>query len=185
MFGTPLLLKKHWITMKSRYLFYTLLALTFSLSSCKKEKKDLKTLEKEYIQQPEMILSNKDSDDVRQQVNYYLNALNHKDVDKALSMLYFYDLKTNKIRRLNASEEKTQRAVLSRFAGFRAEIDYIKFYRENDSEVKYNVFFSDKPSSPSNPNCMGFMIRPVRLEGKWYLTLAGDNQATYSSTIDK
>lgn len=75
--------------------------------------------------------------------------------------------------------------MLTRFAGFRAEIEYIKFFRENDSEVKYNVYFSDKPSTPSNPNCMGFMIRPVRLDGKWYLTLVGDNQATYSSSIDK
>lgn len=172
--------------MKPSYLFYTLLALTFSLSSCKNnEKKDLKTLEKEYIQDPQMILSNKDSDEVRQQVEYYLNALNNKQVDKAMSMLYYYDLKTNKIRRLNDKEEKTQRAVLSRFAGFHAKIDYIKFFRENDSEVKYNVYFSDKPSTPSNPNCMGFMIRPVRFDGKWYLTLAGDNQATFSSQIDK
>ena len=82
-------------------------------------------------------------------------------------------------------EHRGQRAVLTRFAGFRAEIEYIKFFRENDSEVKYNVYFSDKPSTPSNPNCMGFMIRPVRLDGKWYLTLVGDNQATYSSSIDK
>jgi hypothetical protein len=29
------------------------------------------------------------------------------------------------------------------------------------------------------------MIRPVRKEGKWYLTLAGENQATFSSQIDK
>ena len=94
--------------MKPSYLFYTLLALTFSLSSCKNnEKKDLKTLEKEYIQEPQMILSNKDSDEVRQQVEYYLNALNNKQVDKAMSMLYYYDLKTNKIRRLNDKEEKT------------------------------------------------------------------------------
>jgi hypothetical protein len=81
-------------------------------------------------------------------------------------------------------EHRGQRAVLTRFAGFRAEIEYIKFFRENDSEVKYNVYFSDKPSTPSNPNCMGFMIRPVRLEGKWYLTLAGENQATFSSQIN-
>ena len=77
------------------------------------------------------------------------------------------------------------RKLCSRFAGYRAEIEYIKFFRENDSEVKYNIYFSNKPSTPSNPNCMGFMIRPVRLEGRWYLTLAGENQATYSSQIDK
>lgn len=171
--------------MNNRYLFfYLFLACTLSLTSCKDKKKDVKTLEQDYIQQPQMILGSKDSDEVRSQVNYYLEALNHKDVDKALSMLYFYDLKTNKVRRLNKKEESTQRAVLTRFAGFRAEIEYIKFFRENDSEVKYNVYFSDKPSTPSNPNCMGFMIRPVRLEGKWYLTLAGENQATFSSQIN-
>ena len=111
--------------------------------------------------------------------------MNHKQVDKALSMLFYYDLKTNKVRRLTDKENAEQKAVLSRFAGYRAEIEYIKFFRENDSEVKYNIYFSNKPSTPSNPNCMGFMIRPVRLEGRWYLTLAGENQATYSSQIDK
>lgn len=171
--------------MNNRYLFfYLFLACTLSLTSCKDKKKDVKTLEQDYIQQPQMILGSKDSDEVRSQVNYYLEALNHKDVDKAVSMLYFYDLKKNKVRRLTKEEESTQRAVLTRFAGFRAEIEYIKFFRENDSEVKYNVYFSDKPSTPSNPNCMGFMIRPVRLEGKWYLTLAGENQATFSSQIN-
>lgn len=171
--------------MKAKYLFYMLLACTFALTSCKKDKKDVKTLEKDYIQQPQMILSTNDTNEVKTQVNYYLNALNHKEVDKALAMLYNYDLKTNKLSHLSKKDEDTQRAVLSRFAGFRTEIEYIKFFRENDSEVKYNVYFSNKPSTPSNPNCMGFMIRPVRIEGKWYLTLAGENQATFSSQIDK
>ncbi len=171
--------------MNSRNLFFLLLVCVFTLTSCKKDKKDVKGLENNYIQQPQMILANKDSDEVRQQVDYYLNALNHKEVDKALSMLYAYDLKSNKVRRLTPEEEKTQRAVLSRFAGFHAEIESIRFFRENDSEVKYNVYFSNKPSTPSNPNCMGFMIRPVRIEGKWYLTLAGEDQATFSSQIDK
>lgn len=171
--------------MKYRYLcLYLILASTFGLTSCKDKKKDVKTLEKDYIQQPQMTLGSQDSDEVRAQVNYYLDALNHKDVDKALSMLYFYDLKKNKVRRLTNDEQSKQRAVLTRFAGYRAEIEYIKFFRENDSEVKYNIYFSNKPSTPSNPNCMGFMIRPVRLEGRWYLTLAGENQSTFSSEIN-
>jgi hypothetical protein len=172
--------------MKYRYLcLYLILAFTFALTSCKDKKKDVKTLEQDYVQQPQMILNSNDSNEVRDAVNYYLTALNHKQVDKALSMLFYYDLKTNKVRRLTDKENAEQKAVLSRFAGYRAEIEYIKFFRENDSEVKYNIYFSDKPSTPSNPNCMGFMIRPVRLEGRWYLTLAGENQATYSSQIDK
>ena len=153
--------------MKYRYLcLYLILASTFALTSCKDKKKDVKTLEQDYVQQPQMILNSNDSNEVRDAVNYYLTALNHKQVDKALSMLFYYDLKTNKVRRLTDKENAEQKAVL-------------------DSEVKYNIYFSDKPSTPSNPNCMGFMIRPVRLEGRWYLTLAGENQATYSSQIDK
>ena len=172
--------------MKFRYLYlYLMLAASFGLTSCKDKQKDVKTLEQDSVQQPQMILSSNDSNEVRDAVNYYLTALNHKQVDKALSMLFYYDLKTNKVRRLTDKENAEQKAVLSRFAGYRAEIEYIKLFRENDSEVKYNVYFSDKPSTPSNPNCMGFMIRPVRLEGRWYLTLAGENQATYSSQIDK
>ena len=172
--------------MKYRYLFlYLILASTFALTSCKDKKKDVKTLEQDYVQQPQMILNSNDSNEVRDAVNYYLTALNHKQVDKALSMLFYYDLKTNKVRRLTDKENAEQKAVLTRFAGYRAEIEYIKFFRENDSEVKYNIYFSNKPSTPSNPNCMGFMIRPVRLEGRWYLPLAGANQATYSSQIDK
>lgn len=172
--------------MKYRYLYlYLMLAASLGLTSCKDKQKNVKTLEQDYVQQPQMILSSNDSNEVRDAVNYYLTALNHKQVDKALSMLFYYDLKTNKVRRLTDKENAEQRAVLTRFAGYRAEIEYIKFFRENDSEVKYNIYFSDKPSTPSNPNCMGFMIRPVRLEGRWYLTLAGENQATYSSQIDK
>ena len=133
--------------MKFRYLYlYLMLAASFGLTSCKDKQKDVKTLEQDYVQQPQMILSSNDSNEVRDAVNYYLTALNHKQVDKALSMLFYYDLKTNKVRRLTDKENAEQKAVLSR---------------------------------------MGFMIRPVRLEGRWYLTLAGENQATYSSQIDK
>jgi hypothetical protein len=172
--------------MKSRHYYWTLmLAALVAFSSCSKKQKDVKTLENDYLQQPQMTLGSSDSNEVRNEVNYYLEALNSKQVDKAVSMLYNYDLKTNKVSPLNDEERKRQKAVLNRFAGYKAKIEYIKFFRENDSQVKYNVYFSDKPSTPSNPNCMGFMIRPVRLNGKWYLTLAGENQSTYSSQIDK
>ena len=111
-----------------------MLAASFGLTSCKDKQKDVKTLEQDYVQQPQMILSSNDSNEVRDAVNYYLTALNHKQVDKALSMLFYYDLKTNKVRRLTDKENAEQKAVLSRFAGYRAEIEYIKFFRENDSE---------------------------------------------------
>lgn len=60
----------------------------------------------------------------------------------------------------------------SRVQGIKYDVEYLKFYSEIDSEVKYTVtLFENKPGE-NLPNKMSFVIKPVRREGKWYLTLA-------------
>lgn len=71
----PLFSLKYHRQMKYRYLcLYLILASTFALTSCKDKKKDVKTLEQDYVQQPQMILNSNDSNEVRDAVNYYLTA---------------------------------------------------------------------------------------------------------------
>ena len=63
--------------------------------------------------------------------------------------------------------------VYPRYHGVNYEIDHLIFLNEKDCEVKYTVtLFENKPGKRQRPNKMSFYLKPVRREGKWYLTMA-------------
>lgn len=155
----------------------------FCLSSCHKKspRENLKELQEKYVRQPEMFLDESDTNEVKQLVDYYLECLRNKQVDKAMSMLYF--LHGDSIKQLPAKMAEEQKISLSRFAGYDYEVEYLKFLKETDSEVKYNVILFKKKPGDTRPNKIGFMIKPVRRGGHWYLTLADFTPETISSQL--
>lgn len=172
------------IEMRSKYLFLILLLSVFCLSSCKKKQspaEQLQEQEQEFIRQPEMELSANDTNQVNSLVNYYLECLHQKQVDKAMNMLYF--VKGDSITRLPKNYYDTQKAALTRFAGYKYQVEYLKFLRETDCEVKYNVILFDRKPGDTRPNTLGFMLKPVRKSGKWYLTLADFDGNTIGSQL--
>ena len=54
----------------------------------------------------------------------------------------------------------------------RYEIESYIFRFENDCEVKYKGILFDKADDDPAPNTVSYMIKPVRLNHTWYLTLA-------------
>lgn len=120
---------------------------------------------------PRMELSQMDTTAVTSLVNEYFNCLKSNRIDDAMAMLHHYD--GNGIVDLPEQAARSQRQVLESFPAVKYSIDHIIFYRETDSEVKFTatLFELDGPDD-HRPNKMSYVIRPMRVDGKWYLTMA-------------
>ena len=125
-------------------------------------------------------LSQKDTSEVTALVNQYFECLKARDIDKALSMIYF--LKGDSITEVPDYISKKQRMALQMFPAVNYEIDHFTFLTEKDCEVKYNAILFEKKEGDNTPNIMSFMLKPIRKDGKWYLTIADrdDNNTTHS-----
>ncbi|MDD7257392.1 MAG: hypothetical protein PUH24_03815 [Prevotellaceae bacterium] len=155
--------------MRKNSLLVLALVVLFSLSSCKKTK-TVKDLEDAYLPKPAMSLTQADTAEVKAQVDHYLNLLKGNKKEEAMAMLYY--LRGDSIVKMPEEMRERFMTYYSRVQGIKYDVEYLKFYSEIDSEVKYTVtLFENKPGE-NLPNKMSFVIKPVRREGKWYLTLA-------------
>ena len=118
-----------------------------------------------------MELSKYDTTAVLSLVDRYFTCLRTKNVDEAVSMLYYLD-KNGDIIPLPDNLKRVQRGILQQHSGRKYTIDYIKFWQETDSEVKFTCILFDKEPGDVRPNEVKFLIRPMRHEGQWYLTMA-------------
>lgn len=112
----------------------------------------------------------KDTADVMSEVNTFIQYLNNKDVRGAVNMLYFLD--GDEIRPLPGGLAKRQANAIYNMQGIRYTVDKLVFDQEKDNEVKVNVILFDKKPGDTRPNTMSFYLKPIRRNGKWYLTTA-------------
>ena len=148
---------------------------------CKSEKKS-EQKSNPYLIQPEMILSKKDTMEVRRLTTQYLKRLEKKDLGGAMDMLYYWN--GERIQRLPEDLGRKEAHVLAMFVGMKAEIDHIIFVKDYDSEVKYTItMFERTDPKDRRPNKASFLLRPVRYKSKWYLTLADKQTDKVKSQI--
>ena len=167
---------------KFNYLLIALLAAVL-LVGCKGDKKPtVKNEVNPNLIQPKMMLSKKDTTEVRRLTRQYLHLLENRDLAGAMSMLYYYD--HDSISPLPQALGEKEAHVLGMFLGMKAEIDHIIFYKDDDSEVKFTVtMFERTDENDKRPNKASFLIRPVRKGGEWYLTLADTRTDQVKSEI--
>jgi hypothetical protein len=55
-------------------------------------------------------------------------------------------------------------------AGIDYEVDRLVFLNDKRNELKLSVTLFEKPEGDKRPNKTSFYMKPVRFEGKWYLT---------------
>ena len=159
--------------------FIALISLSIFIG-CKSEQKKPKA--DDAMLQPKMKVSAYDTTAVKSLAQQFFARLQQKDLDGAMSMLYYLD--DREIKELPEDLAKKERIVLGTFLGMRYDIDHIIFLKETDSELKYTVtMFEKEDESDRRPNKASFLIRPVRRDGKWYLTLADTQTETVKSEI--
>ena len=157
-------MKKH-----SVYIILAVAALT--LAGCSKQKqKNLKELQEEYLPKPEMALTKQDSIEVLGLTEHYLQLIKDGDLDDAIGMLYY--LRGDSLMSLPRELADGHRMMLRRIKGIRYEVDHMTFIDEKNSEVKYKVILFDRKPGDTRPNEIAGYVKPVRRDGKWYLTIA-------------
>jgi hypothetical protein len=119
---------------------------------------------------PEMNVTGDDSAMVIDLVNQYANLLQNKKYEQAMSMIYYLS-SNEKLQRPPKALYDKELAAISAFPIYGYQIDYMKFFKETDSEVKCTFYLQD-PKKVTKPASMSCMLRPIRSDAKWYLTMA-------------
>ena len=168
--------------MKKSFLYISLVsAIVLCLTACKGGKQSQP--ESEDLAEP-METTMMDTVTVTSLVDQYLESLHDKDLDNAISMLY-YLREDGTIEPLSGEMAAKQRDALKPFLGKDFKIDNIIFYQETDSQVKFTCTLFEKEEGDPRPNKISFLIRPMRISGSWYLTMADTHTDTVESKIDK
>ena len=173
--------------MRKRSFLFSLFVCVLSLSlvsSCqnKSKQRSLKEMQDDFIRPAEMTLAKSDTDQVKSLVQHYLSYLEQGNVDVALSMLHY--LNKDSITSLPPGLARKQKMTLTAFKSKKFSIEEIQFLNETDSKVKYTVTLFDKAPGDNRPNTISFVIRPVRRDGQWFLTLADSETETRQSKLD-
>lgn len=151
----------------SLYLVVLVAALTFG--SCGGNKKDVKK-ELSELPKPNMDLNAADTAEVISLANQFLDRLRAEKFDEAVGMIFF--LNGDSIEVLSNDRARGQKALLERCKGVRYDVDYFVFSEEKDNIVKYTVTMFEKDANDPRPNTTSFFLKPVRRDGKWFLTMA-------------
>ena len=84
-------------------------------------------------------------------------------------MIYYLDKDSIKV--LDVRDRKRQAMTLMYIMGCQEyKLDRIIFRSEIDNEAKRDIILFEKPEGQNVPNKTSFYFRPVKYEGKWYLT---------------
>lgn len=155
-----------------RLLHYSCLALVLAvcLAGCSGKEKKTEVRAKG----PNMTLEQRDTTEVYQLTKSFLELLKAKEIDKAVSMLYFLDA-DREVVPLPDSLVERQKSVFRMFPVLNYKIESIIFNTETDSQVKYTVEFFKKQPGDTRPNTTSFFIKPMRVNGQWFLTMFDSN----------
>lgn len=144
-----------------------LLAVVLLTAGCKEPKKP--TVE-DLILQTDMELSKQDTVEVQQMADAYMELLKNKQYDEALKMVYYVDTLQDIIP-IPEENKKTMKMMLKRFPVLSYHCDGIVFHKEMDSQIKYTIEFFKKEPGDDRPNTTAMYLKPMRKDGKWYLTI--------------
>ena len=158
--------------MKRYALFLTLLSSLVLCLSCGGNKGGSAESEeiglREVVSENTYTFTHEDTATVLDLVNQFIAHLERHDLGAAVDMLSFLDGDT--IRPLSKQFRQRQGMSLATCVGVRYEIAHLIFETDKKNEVKMDITLFDKPDNDPRPNKTAFYFRPVRFEGKWYLT---------------
>lgn len=137
--------------------------LLVSLSSCKKDQPKM-------TEKPLLILTAKDSTEIKNLCTQYMDLLKEKKYDEAFDMLYCVDTLQN-LQKIPETQKQTMRSMFNVFPVLNYHLYEMKFVSEFDTKVRYNIEFFEKAPDDNRPNTTAIYLRPIRKDDKWYLTV--------------
>ena len=148
--------------MKRIHLFLAILMMVLPIFTSCSDKKAPKHHKKEYT------FSKQDSAEVMNLVNQFVSRLDSSDIRGAVEMLSI--LKGDSIIPLEHIQQRRQAMALNMVKGVKYEVKSLTFKTDKDNEVKMDITLFEKEENDPRPNKTSFFFRPVRFEGRWYLT---------------
>jgi hypothetical protein len=130
-----------------------------------------------------MSLSARDTAEVMKLTTSYLDHLQKKEIDQAMSMLY-YLTKDKQVIPLPDTLAQKQRNILKLFPVYNYQIISLIFNTETDSQVKYSIEFFPKEPGDKRPNTIDCFLKPMRVNGVWKLTTYDSNTQIGESEIE-
>jgi len=148
--------------MKRLSLFLTILLLLTVFIGCSDKKAPGQKHQKEYV------FTHEDSTEVLNLVDQFTKYLEGNDLRSAVEMLTI--LKGDSLFPLEPVQQRRQAMALSIVKGVKYDVNYLVFKSDKDNEVKLDITLFEKDENDPKPNKISFYFRPVKFEGKWYLT---------------
>ena len=141
-------------------------ALLFAVS-CSNKKQQPAPVEPE---KPTYTFTKEDTAEVMTQVEEFMGRLEKKDIRGAVEMLNFLAL-GDSIKPLSPVQQRRQAMALMNVQGIKYDLNHLSLRSFTNNEVKIDITLFEKAPDDPKPNMTGFFLRPVKFEGKWYLTV--------------
>jgi len=154
--------------MKRIALFLALIATLALATSCSDSKK-IKPIGPIGAEKPAFTFSHEDTVEVRELVSQFIARMDDKDIRGAVEMLSF--LEGDSICPLNPMQQRRQAMSLMNVRGVKYEMREMVLRSNTNNEVKMDITLFEKEEGDPKPNKTAMMFRPVKYEGKWYLTV--------------
>ena len=119
---------------------------------------------------PSMVFTHEDTVEIQQMVGQFIDRLDNKDIRGAVEMLNFL-AEGEKIEPLNTIQKRRQAMSLANVMGVKYEMRHFILRSETNNEVKMEITLFEKPEGDKRPNTTAMYFRPVKYQGKWFLTV--------------
>lgn len=147
--------------MKRVSLFLVFLMMLIVFVGCSDKKAPTK-------QKKEYTFTQQDTIEVMNLVSQFVDRLENNDITGAVEFLNI--LKGDSIIPMESVQQRRQAMALNMVKGVKYDVSYLIFKSDKDNEVKMDIVLFDKDENDPRPNKTSFFFRPVKFEGKWYLT---------------
>ena len=153
-------------------LFLALAALMTLVTSCgKKDKAPTVTVTElsPVDETPTYVFTHEDTVEVQTLVSQFIDRLDNKDIRGAVEQLHF--LQGDSVRPLSPMFQRRQAMSLMNVQGVKYKMRQMVLRSNTNNEVKMEITLFEKPEGDKRPNTTAMYFRPVKFEGKWYLTV--------------
>lgn len=155
--------------MKFKYSFLILSAALLA-TSCKENKSRT-----EQVHDFQAELTAEDSTEMLRICDDCMKLMKDGRLEEALKSMYEYDEESESVAPLS---EETYNMYMRRFQMFPVldyDMEYFSFQLQGCNDVKYRVLFSEGTET-SPEGYIGFMFNPVKVDGRWYLSVKRGDQ---------
>ena len=144
------------------------------LASCGDKKRSEETgPQNKYLRPVTLDLSQKDTTQIRQLVDNYVQAFANNDFETASQMLYC--VKNDSVIPLPEQERRNFVRTMKVFTVYACELEEFTIRTEKNNEMKLKVQIMEDGDMATNKDVTHFSLNPVLKDGQWYLTVRDEN----------